>query len=426
MDRFTIAGVLTNIQAYFRITDAEAGLLQSVFIVFYMFCSPICGFLGDRYDRKLIMLVGIFVWIAAVFASTFISSDKFWLFLLLRGIVGIGEASYVTVAPTMIADMFTGSNRSRMLMIFYFAIPFGSGLGFIVGSRVAALTGRWEWGVRVSVIFGIICLAMIIFFIDDPERGAAEREKGEMANTLVASSYTEDIKALVTNLTYVFASCGFTAIVFTVGTLSWWMPTTIEHSIAHGLGLNSTAMLDSNVKAQTNLVFGIITCLGGIICLAMIIFFIDDPERGAAEREKGEMANTLVASSYTEDIKALVTNLTYVFASCGFTAIVFTVGTLSWWMPTTIEHSIAHGLGLNSTAMLDSNVKAQTNLVFGIITCLGGIVGVALGSILSMMLRSGYGPFKLVRTVRSDPIICGVGAFIGVPAMYFSLHLIEM
>ncbi|KAL6744532.1 hypothetical protein Aduo_017455 [Ancylostoma duodenale] len=317
MDRFTVAGVLTNIQAYFKITDAEGGLLQSVFTLFYMFCSPVCGFLGDRYNRKLIMLVGMLVWIAAVFASTFISSNKFWLFLLFRGIVGIGEASYVTVAPTMIADMSTGRNRSRMLMLFYFAIPFGSGLGFIVGSRVAAITGRWEWGVRVSVILGIICLAMIIFFIDDPERGAAEREKGEMANTLVASSYAEDIKALVTNLTYVFATCGFTAIVFAVGTLSWWMPTTIEHSIAHTLGLNSTDLLDSNVKAQTN-------------------------------------------------------------------------------------------------------------LVFGIITCLGGIVGVALGSILSMMIRSGYGPFKFVQTVRSDPIICGVGALIGVPAMYFSLHLIEI
>ncbi|EPB70148.1 hypothetical protein ANCCEY_10762 [Ancylostoma ceylanicum] len=84
---------------------------------------------------------------------------SFLMFLLFRGIVGIGEASYVTISPTMIADMFTGRNRSRMLMLFYFAIPFGSieyfsGLGFIVGSRVAALTGRWEWGVRVSVIFG--------------------------------------------------------------------------------------------------------------------------------------------------------------------------------------------------------------------------------------------------------------------------------
>ncbi|RCN29879.1 hypothetical protein ANCCAN_24359 [Ancylostoma caninum] len=40
------------------------------------------------------------------------------------------------------------------------------------------------------------------------------------------------------------------------------------------------------------------------------------------------------------------------------------------------------------------------------------------------MLRSGYGPFKCVQTIRSDPIICGVGALIGVPTLYFALHFI--
>lgn len=44
----TFAGVLTNIQAFFGIADADGGLLQSVFIVFLMFWSPVSGFLGDR------------------------------------------------------------------------------------------------------------------------------------------------------------------------------------------------------------------------------------------------------------------------------------------------------------------------------------------------------------------------------------------
>lgn len=39
--------------------------------------------------------------------------------------VGIGEASYSTIAPTVIADLFTGDMRTRMLSIFYFAIPVG-------------------------------------------------------------------------------------------------------------------------------------------------------------------------------------------------------------------------------------------------------------------------------------------------------------
>lgn len=89
------SGVLTNIQAFFSISDADGGLLQTAFIVFFMFCSPVCGFLGDRsvdynnpyyllystsytvsrYNRKWIMIVGVTIWVAAVFASTFTSRD---------------------------------------------------------------------------------------------------------------------------------------------------------------------------------------------------------------------------------------------------------------------------------------------------------------------------------------------------------------
>lgn len=41
-------GVLTDIQAFFDINDADGGLIQSVFMVFFMFGSPVFGFLGDR------------------------------------------------------------------------------------------------------------------------------------------------------------------------------------------------------------------------------------------------------------------------------------------------------------------------------------------------------------------------------------------
>ena len=45
--------------------------------------------------------------------------------LIIRGCVGIGEASYSTIAPTIIADMFADEQRTRMLAFFYFAIPVG-------------------------------------------------------------------------------------------------------------------------------------------------------------------------------------------------------------------------------------------------------------------------------------------------------------
>ncbi|VDM66360.1 unnamed protein product [Strongylus vulgaris] len=161
------------------------------------------------------------------------------------------------------------------------------------------------------------------------------------------------------------------------------------------------------------------------MCLVMIALFIREPERGAAERRKGEIVAEMVNTSYCDDIKALLSNLTYVFSTIAYTAIVFVVGTLTWWGPTACEHSEAHIAGLNSTDLLGPEEKAKINLTFGIITCIGGIVGVSLGSGLSMLLRTGWGPFKCVKTIRSDPIICGFGALIGIPALYFAIQSIE-
>ena len=56
---------------------------------------------------------------------TCIVFQHFWAFIMLRGLVGVGEASYSTIAPTIIADLFSHDSRTKMLMIFYFAIPVG-------------------------------------------------------------------------------------------------------------------------------------------------------------------------------------------------------------------------------------------------------------------------------------------------------------
>lgn len=45
-----VLGVLTQVQAYYNIDDSMAGLIQTVFLALFMIGSPICGYLGDRYN----------------------------------------------------------------------------------------------------------------------------------------------------------------------------------------------------------------------------------------------------------------------------------------------------------------------------------------------------------------------------------------
>ena len=84
------------------------------------------------------MMFGLTLWSV----STMIGScmQNFWAFLFFRALVGIGEASYSTIAPAIISDLFTKDARSRILALFYFAIPVGTGLGYILGKTISRLT----------------------------------------------------------------------------------------------------------------------------------------------------------------------------------------------------------------------------------------------------------------------------------------------
>lgn len=322
IDRYTISGVLGDIQSFYNINDAMAGLLQTVFIATFVVISPICGYLGDRHNRKWVMAAGIFIWVSAVFASTFIPKYSFWAFMMCRAIVGIGEASYAVICPSLIADMFHGVMRSRMLMVFYFAIPVGSGLGFIVGAGVGAATGQWQWGIRVTAIAGAICFVLIILFVQDRPRGQMEASNIDQLESL-KEGYWKDLWALCKNSTYVTSTIGYTAVVFVTGTLAWWVPTAIGHAEAANMGYNKTDCIDDM-----------------------------------------------------------------------------------------------------DTDCLDRSEKTKSTIIFGAITTLGGIAGVSIGTFGSNMMSKGTLCCKFIKTERSDPIVCAIGALIGVPGVFFVIQTI--
>lgn len=252
MDRFTIAGVLQSIQKYYGLKNSEDGLLQTSFISFYMVCSPVFGYMGDRYTRKIIMACGITFWAGVTLAGSFIPADSFWAFILLRGLVGVGEASYSTIAPTIIADLFSKDSRTKMLMIFYFAIPVGSGMGYIVGANVAEAFGQWQYALRVTPFLGVCCVVLILFIVKEPVRGAADGGE-HLHNT----SFFTDLKELVKNKSFMLSSFGFTCVAFTTGALALWAPIFMQDSITIQGQLTS--------ESSVALTFGIITVIAGFL-----------------------------------------------------------------------------------------------------------------------------------------------------------------
>src|SRR5215470_14059374 len=103
---------------------ALGGLLSSAFMVTYMTASPWFGRLAERKSRWMLIGVGVGLWSLASGASGLAAT--FLMLLVTRCFVGIGEAAYGPVAPTIIADFYPISDRGKVLSWFYTALPIGS------------------------------------------------------------------------------------------------------------------------------------------------------------------------------------------------------------------------------------------------------------------------------------------------------------
>ncbi|XP_075221174.1 lysolipid transporter protein spinster isoform X2 [Lycorma delicatula] len=252
MDRYTIAGILTDLKSYFNIKDDKAGLLQTAFILSYMICAPIFGYLGDRYSRRAIMAFGVFIWSLTTLAGSF--AQNYHLFLFFRTVVGLGEASYSTIAPTIISDLFVKDVRSKMLALFYFAIPVGSGLGYIIGSLMRDATGVWQWGLRVTPVMGAIAVILILTVMQDPVRGESEGR-----THLTATSWSSDVKNLTKNASFMLSTAGFTCVAFVAGALAWWGPNFLLNGLKLQQGHQNDEIKDISYK------FGVITMISGLL-----------------------------------------------------------------------------------------------------------------------------------------------------------------
>jgi multidrug resistance protein len=166
IDRSVLFAVQPLVQAEFHLTNAQVAYLTSAFLLFYMVAAPFTGPLADRYSRKVIIAIGAFFWSGLTLLTAVTHSYE--ALLVRHTLVGIGEASFVTIAPTFVADLFPEEKRGRILGVFYLAIPVGTALGYVLGGNLGARFG-WRFPFYIAAVPGFL-LALLMSFIPDPPR----------------------------------------------------------------------------------------------------------------------------------------------------------------------------------------------------------------------------------------------------------------
>lgn len=260
VDRFVMSSVLAKVQDELHLSNFMGGSLATVFLIGYFATSPIFGSMADRAGtggRKRLMMIGVSVWSAATVASGLVHGTM--SLLAARALVGVGEASYATIAPTLIDDVATPEQRGRWMAIFSAAVPVGSALGYIVGGVVEHSHG-WRAAFFVAGGPGLV-LALLCLLIAEPSR----RRVSSPPNVVAGA------RTLLRVPLYRGAVIGYCMYTFAIGGFAYWAPKYLH--ARYGLDVG---------RASVN--FGQWTVVGGFIGTLMGGWLADAAVRRRKER----------------------------------------------------------------------------------------------------------------------------------------------
>lgn len=244
IDRFVLPAIVESVKRDIPMTDSEQGVALTSFIWVYMLAAPLFGRLGDTRSRTRLIALGVALWSLATTAAAF--AKTYPQLLVARGLVGVGEAAYATIAPSLIGDYFPRARRGAVMSFFYLAIPVGSALGYVLGGT---LERAWSWRAAFLAVGAPgFALALAALLIQEAPRGQFDDGDDAAPKQLPLA---DTLRALGRNREYSLLVVGMIAYVFALGALAQWMPAYLIR-IRH---------FDSQ---HANGVFGVITVTSGL------------------------------------------------------------------------------------------------------------------------------------------------------------------
>jgi MFS family permease len=201
-----------------------------------------------------------------------VPGDAFAALVLVRGLLGFGQAVTDPSTASLLADYYTLERRGRAFAIQQCLLYIGLGLGLALGTLIGPIDHGHGWRLAffVSATPGILT-AILVWRLPEPSRGTADRSRVSDTEAVEVSRTKEplfpeglgrfvldmidglrgDVRTILDIPTLRFSLVGVSAILFVVTAVATWMPEFYERQ----LGLHQTpATLD----------FGAMVVLGGI------------------------------------------------------------------------------------------------------------------------------------------------------------------
>ena len=253
LDRVMITTMRGSLIEAIPMTDAQFGLLTSVFLWVYGLLSPFAGFLADKFNRSRVIVGSLFAWSLITWLT--MHATTFNELLLTRALMGVSEACYIPAALALIADYHRGGTRSLAVGIHMSGVMVGSALGGL-GGWIAERHG-WSHAFYLFGVAGIFYAVVLALLLRDVKRegggptAVVGTEPGIRLKEALASLFSE--RAFLIAL-------GYWSL---LGIVTWavvgWMPTYLNE---HFRLTQGTAGLSATGYLQASALVGVL--LGGV------------------------------------------------------------------------------------------------------------------------------------------------------------------
>ena len=237
---FAPASIMPPFVAAFDIDKTAAGFAISIaFLAWGLFQIP-GGFVMDRYDNRVLVMVGVGVFLAA--AISVLVAPTYPVFLATRFVGGTAAVFLWTANVTIVSQAMPPGRRALGTSLFVTSAPAGITLAQALGPRLEGVLG-WRGVVAAYAVVTVCGLPLFVWALDEPVRNDTALSLSGFVTAL------QDTRVLAISLS---SFCAYSLFVL----FNSWMPTYATEVI--GVDIGTAGLLSALLPAM-----GIVARPGG-------------------------------------------------------------------------------------------------------------------------------------------------------------------
>jgi len=239
-----------SIKEAIPMTEAQFGLLTSVFLIVYGICSPFAGYFADRFNRSYVISISVLLWSIVTCLTAYVTS--YAQLVGMRALLALSQAAAVPASVALVVEYHRGSTRSLASGLLLSGAMAGAAFGG-VGGWLAEGPG-WAYAYKFFGLLGVGYSLILLLLLRDPPAAESTLSTSPAESPV---SLREAFVSLLTNRAYLVMliyACS-------LGVVGWsvigWMPTYIKeqfHLTQGAAGLTTTIYL--NIAALIGMLVG--------------------------------------------------------------------------------------------------------------------------------------------------------------------------